>query len=60
MNTVIWFASFRAKDARMLLKTTHKSQIIFGSSKIKLGEVYLAGTEGLRGEKVVYNIYNDL
>lgn len=42
----------RVKDARITLKTIHKSQLLLGSSKIKLGEVYLSGIDGLQGQKV--------
>lgn len=37
----------------MSLKTRHKAQLMLDSSnKIKLGEVYLSGLDGLRGAKV--------
>lgn len=43
----------------MSLKTRHKAQLMLDSSnKIKLGEVYLSGLGGLRGEKVTHYAIN--
>lgn len=43
----------------MSLKTRHKAQLMLDSSnKIKLGEVYLSGLDGLRGEKVSHYTIN--
>jgi len=50
--------SLNHKDAKLAYRGQFKGQIVLGSAvgKVKLGDVYLAGVDGLRGERVSRHI----